>query len=63
MVGTIPDGSRCRHHEYCADADLDLDPEFLTTLHAYFDPNTGVTRAAYSVAADCQLTVYQSAQD
>ncbi|HET6806865.1 MAG TPA: S8 family serine peptidase [Frateuria sp.] len=36
----------------------DLQP----TLHAYFDPNTAVTRAAYAVAAGRYLSVYQSGQ-
>ncbi|MGY1424940.1 S8 family serine peptidase [Lysobacter sp. A289] len=37
----------------------DLEP----TLHAYFDPTKGVTRAAYAVAASRYMTHYQSAQD
>jgi serine protease AprX len=37
----------------------DLQP----TLHAYFDPNKMVTRAAYAVAAGRFLTDYQSAED
>ncbi|MDB6163068.1 MAG: in-like serine protease, partial [Xanthomonadaceae bacterium] len=37
----------------------DLQP----TLHAYFDPNKLVTRAAYAVAAGRFLTDYQSAED
>ncbi|UGB37872.1 S8 family serine peptidase [Frateuria soli] len=36
----------------------DLQP----TMHAYFDPNKVVTRAAYAVAAGRYLTVYQSGQ-
>jgi serine protease AprX len=36
----------------------DLQP----TLHAYFDPNTAVTRAAYAVAAGRYLSLYQSGQ-
>jgi serine protease AprX len=36
----------------------DLQP----TLHAYFDPNTAVTRAAYAVAAGRYLALYQSGQ-
>jgi serine protease AprX len=37
----------------------DLQP----TLHAYFDPNKLVTRAAYAVAAGRYLADYQSAED
>ncbi len=37
----------------------DLQP----TLHAYFDPNQLVTRAAYAVAAGRYLADYQSAED
>ena len=37
----------------------DLQP----TLHAYFDPNKLVTRAAYAVAAGRFLADYQSAED
>lgn len=37
----------------------DLEP----TLHAYFDPDRKVTRAAYAVAAGRYLTYYQSAED
>jgi serine protease AprX len=37
----------------------DLQP----TLHAYFDPNKAVTRAAYAVAAGRYLADYQSAED
>jgi serine protease AprX len=37
----------------------DLQP----TLHAYFDPNKKVTRAAYAVAAGRYLADYQSAED
>jgi serine protease AprX len=33
------------------------------TLHAYFDPNKFVTRAAYSVAAGRYLAAYQGAED
>lgn len=33
------------------------------TLHAWFDPATAVTRAAYAVAAGRYLTYYQSAED
>jgi len=36
----------------------DLQP----TLHAYFDPNTAVTRAAYAVAAGRYQALYQSGQ-
>lgn len=36
----------------------DLQP----TMHAYFDPNTVVTRAAYAVAAGRYLSLYQSGQ-
>ena len=38
---------------------FDLQP----TLHAYFDPNKLVTRAAYAVAAGRYLADYQSAED
>ena len=38
---------------------FDLQP----TLHAYFDPNKLVTRAAYAVAAGRFLADYQSAED
>lgn len=38
---------------------FDLEP----TLHAFFDPGLGVTRAAYAVAAGRYLVYYQSAQD
>ena len=38
---------------------FDLQP----TLHAYFDPNTTVTRAAFAVAAGRYLSAYQSAED
>ena len=38
---------------------FDLEP----TLHAWFDPSTGVTRAAYAVAAGRYLAHYQSAED
>ncbi len=38
---------------------FDLQP----TLHAYFDPGQGVTRAAYAVAAGRYLAHYQSAED
>lgn len=37
----------------------DLEP----TLHAYFDPTKGVTRAAYAVAAGRYQTAYRSAED
>jgi serine protease AprX len=33
------------------------------TLHAYFDPNKTVTRAAFAVAAGRYLTAYQAAED
>jgi serine protease AprX len=38
---------------------FDLQP----TLHAYFDPNRQVTRAAYAVAAGRFLADYRSAED
>jgi serine protease AprX len=38
---------------------FDLQP----TLHAWFDPGQGVTRAAYAVAAGRYLAHYQSAED
>ncbi|MCF7222759.1 S8 family peptidase [Marilutibacter chinensis] len=38
---------------------FDLEP----TLHAWFDPSLGVTRAAYAVAAGRYMAHYQSAED
>jgi len=37
--------------------------DMFPTLHAYFDPNKFVTRAAYSVAAGRYLAAYQGAED
>ena len=37
--------------------------ELQPTLHAFFDPATIVTRAAYAVAAGRYMTAYQSAED
>lgn len=38
---------------------FDLEP----TLHAYFDPSKGVTRAGYAVAAGRYMTHYRTAED